>query len=117
MDPNEFQEIRQALTGFSVILATSPLDHESAWVEVFPRGVCKSRSAQWLASRLGIEQKDVAAVGNDYNDQDLLEWAGQAFVVENAPGYEERVPGGPIQQPLRGQAGGQGGAAAGMTAV
>jgi len=24
-------------------------------------------------------------VGNDYNDLDLLEWAGKSYVVENAP--------------------------------
>jgi len=25
------------------------------------------------------------AIGNDYNDQDLLEWAGNAFVTANSP--------------------------------
>jgi hydroxymethylpyrimidine pyrophosphatase-like HAD family hydrolase len=28
---------------------------------------------------------DTAAIGNDYNDQDLLEWAALGFVVENTP--------------------------------
>ena len=27
----------------------------------------------------------MTAVGNDYNDLDLLNWAGQAFAVLNAP--------------------------------
>ena len=25
------------------------------------------------------------SVGNDYNDEDLLSWSGQAYVVNNAP--------------------------------
>lgn len=81
----ELARIRLDLKDFSVILATSPLDHESAWVEVFPKAVSKSRSAAWLASRLGIDRENITAVGNDYNDMDLLEWAGRGFLVENGP--------------------------------
>ena len=74
------------LADFSVILATSPLDHTSAWVEVFHRAVSKSRTVGWLARDLGISRAGVISVGNDYNDHDLLEWSGQAFLVENGPG-------------------------------
>ncbi|WDP93202.1 MAG: HAD family phosphatase [Desulfobacter sp.] len=81
----EFKRIQQDLSKFSVILATSPLDHKSAWVEVFPRAVSKSRSAEWLARKLGVLKANVVAVGNDYNDLDLLSWAGQGFLVENGP--------------------------------
>ncbi len=42
------------------------------------------RAASWLASTLGIKQVDVNCVGNDYNDQDLLEWSGRGDVVANA---------------------------------
>ncbi len=28
---------------------------------------------------------DTMAIGNDYNDLDLLDWAAQSFVVDNAP--------------------------------
>ncbi|MCP4045415.1 MAG: HAD hydrolase family protein, partial [Gammaproteobacteria bacterium] len=41
--------------------------------------------ASWLASRLDTDPADIMAIGNDYNDLDLLEWAQQSFVVENAP--------------------------------
>ena len=34
---------------------------------------------------LDIDKAHVLAVGNDYNDLDLLEWAGTAFLVDNAP--------------------------------
>lgn len=76
---------RQALPGFSVIKATSPLDHRSVWIEVFPRSVSKSQAASWLVTRLGADPASVVALGNDYNDLDLLDWAGRGFVVDNAP--------------------------------
>ena len=77
--------LRCELSGFSVIPATSPLDHQSLWIEVFPAGVSKSASSQWLARHLGIRREMVTAVGNDYNDADLLHWAGQGFLMDNSP--------------------------------
>ncbi len=74
-----------ALSNFSVIPATSPLDHRSLWIEVFHESVSKSKTATWLCQKLKIDSADVVAVGNDYNDQDLLSWAGKGFVVGNAP--------------------------------
>jgi hydroxymethylpyrimidine pyrophosphatase-like HAD family hydrolase len=32
-----------------------------------------------------VSRADVLAVGNDYNDLDLLEWGGSSYVVANAP--------------------------------
>ena len=79
------EEIQSALSRTSVIFATSPLDKLSMWIEVFHRDVSKSRSMAWLVKRLGIEPEEVVAVGNDYNDLDLLQWSGLACLVENGP--------------------------------
>ena len=70
---------------FSVIKATSPLDHESIWIEIFHKNGSKSAAVQWLAKKLGIPRECVCSVGNDYNDEDMLCWSGSAFLVGNAP--------------------------------
>jgi HAD superfamily hydrolase (TIGR01484 family) len=79
------QELRVSLATYSVIRATSPISAESAWIEIFPHQVSKSQGASWIAARHGIATGDVLAVGNDYNDRDLLGWAGTARVVADAP--------------------------------
>jgi len=84
-DINCLETIRKDLSGFSVIQATSPLDHKSAWIEVFHKDVSKAKTASWLAEKLGVGRKDIISVGNDYNDQDLLVWSRKGFVVENGP--------------------------------
>jgi len=77
---------RNGLPGLSVIRSTSPLDHKSTWIEYFHPEVSKSKTAAWLATRLDVPDTNIMAIGNDYNDLDLLEWASRSFVVENAPG-------------------------------
>lgn len=70
---------------YSVLRTTSPLDGESLWIEIFPPEISKSSGVMWVAERHGISREDVAAVGNDYNDHDLLVWAEHSFVVEDSP--------------------------------
>lgn len=78
------ERIAAALPGINVIRATSPLDHRSVWVEIFPDSVSKSQTVCHLAESLCIRQREVWAVGNDYNDEDMLHWAGHAFAVANS---------------------------------
>lgn len=75
----------EALPAFQVIRTTSPLDGSSTWIEIFPLGVSKAEAASWLEERAGIGRLPSVAIGNDFNDLDLLEWADLAFVVGNAP--------------------------------
>ncbi len=90
VDPDDrsaraYEALRRRLPGLKVIRATSPLDGKSTWIEIFPLSVSKALGCAWVAGRHHIEPAGVLAVGNDYNDLDLLQWAGTGFVVANAP--------------------------------
>lgn len=77
--------LQRALPDLHVVRTTSPLDGQSLWLEVFARGVSKAHASAELAGMLGIDLARTFAVGNDYNDLDMLHWARHAAVVENAP--------------------------------
>lgn len=79
------QTLRAALPDFNIIQTTSPLDGCSTWIEIFPATVSKGLAAAWLAQVFNLDAAQTLSVGNDYNDLDLLEWAGCSFVVQNAP--------------------------------
>ena len=55
-------QVASVLPDLTVIRTTSPLDHRSTWIEVFPREVSKSQAAAWLAALHGIRRGDVCAV-------------------------------------------------------
>jgi hydroxymethylpyrimidine pyrophosphatase-like HAD family hydrolase len=83
--PGRHAELAFALRGFQVIRTTSPLDGASTWVEIFPLGVNKAAAATWLWRGSDAGSLRRLAIGNDYNDLDLLDWADLAIVVGNAP--------------------------------
>ncbi len=73
------------LKPYSTINATSPINGSSLWLEIFPSNVHKGSGTQWLIDYLKLQNRPVMAVGNDYNDLDLLRWADSAWVVGNSP--------------------------------
>lgn len=77
--------IRRDLRAFKVIRATSPLDGRSMWLEVYPWGVSKAAACEQLRQALGIPRKRTFAIGNDFNDIDLLDWAANRALVANGP--------------------------------
>ena len=83
--PSKYDEIKNKLADYKVIRTTSPLDGETTWVEIFPGDVSKGHAAEWLCKNLSCPPDSVIAIGNDYNDLDLLNWADHSFVVDNAP--------------------------------
>lgn len=83
--PSSYPRLVQELRGLSVVRTTSPLDHRSRWIEIFPAEVSKSQAAERIRRHHGVHRSRVSAVGNDYNDADLLGWAANAYVVANAP--------------------------------
>ena len=81
---SHYEALVEELAHLNVVLTTSPLDHRSRWIEIFSPAASKSGAAEWLRRRHGVAHADVVAIGNDYNDRDLLDWAEHAFVVANA---------------------------------
>jgi Cof subfamily protein (haloacid dehalogenase superfamily) len=81
----KYLDILDRLTGVNVIRTTSPLDHRSHWMEIFPEEVSKATAAEWLSEELNIPREKTLGIGNDYNDEALLEWTGASFVVANGP--------------------------------
>ncbi len=79
------ETIAREFPNMHVVRTTSPLDHASTWVEIFPSGTSKSEASNWVRRRHRIDLAATFAIGNDYNDLDLLEWARDSFVVANAP--------------------------------
>jgi hypothetical protein len=53
-------------------------------LDLLPPGVSKGTALERLAARLGVDRKETMAIGDNWNDAEMLEWAGQGIVMENA---------------------------------
>ena len=84
-DPARYEYLKAQFEGVKVIRATSPIDHQSIWMEIYHKDVSKGNAVAWLSERLGIRREEVLGIGNDYNDIDLLDHVGHPYIVSNAP--------------------------------
>ncbi|MFZ0747458.1 MAG: Cof-type HAD-IIB family hydrolase [Terracidiphilus sp.] len=53
-------------------------------LDLLPPGVSKGWALERLAAHLGIDRKETMAIGDNWNDVDMLEWAGQSILMGNA---------------------------------
>ena len=56
-----------------------------AWLDLLPWGVSKAATAVEIAETMGIDPSEVLAIGDDYNDIDLLHWAGRGVAMGGSP--------------------------------
>ncbi len=90
---SNFKYYSQVLNSLKIIRTTSPIDGQSTWIEIFPKDVSKARASEWIGAKHDILPKDVLAIGNDFNDLDLLTWAETGILVANAPDeLKEKFP-------------------------
>jgi hypothetical protein len=52
--------------------------------DVMKEGISKADALQKLSESLGIKRKEIAAIGDQFNDIDLIEYAGLGIAVANA---------------------------------
>lgn len=80
-----FNSLRKFFNGYQITRATSPLDHNSIWLEIYPSAVHKGSSAAWLCKHLNLDPERTVGIGNDFNDIELLDFTQFSFILENGP--------------------------------
>jgi HAD superfamily hydrolase (TIGR01484 family) len=80
-DPHEFHELVEGLglTDINYYIGYT------AWLDLAPLGVSKASALSGVCDRLGVAAKDVLAVGDGFNDVEMLEWAGRGVAMGHAP--------------------------------
>jgi Cof subfamily protein (haloacid dehalogenase superfamily) len=64
---------------------TEYASRDLAILDILPPGVSKGTALERLATLKGIRREDILAIGDNYNDVTMLEFAGQPVMMGNAP--------------------------------
>ena len=56
----------------------------SCWLDIAPEGVDKAAGLDVVCERYGIRPVDVLAIGDGYNDVEMLRWAGRGVALGDA---------------------------------
>ena len=80
-DPAEFHDLVEGLglTDINYYIGYT------AWLDLAPMGVSKASALSDVGDRLGIAAEDVLAVGDGFNDVEMLQWAGRGVAMGHAP--------------------------------
>lgn len=75
--------LRAAPGGFAVSL-TEYEHRDFSLIDVTAPTATKGQALAWRAERLGLDRSSVMAIGDNFNDLEMLEFAGQPVVMGNA---------------------------------
>lgn len=82
--PVSIDEIRAEFTDFEIVPSSVTVFGASAGEMMIP-GVHKATGIDVVCAHLGIDRADTIAIGDSYNDVEMLEHAGVGIVMGNAP--------------------------------
>lgn len=94
IEPLRKSEIRRERSGASGALSsqaeaalhrTEYPERDLSIVDILPAGCSKGRALMELARKRGVEREEILAIGDNWNDVSMLEAAGRAVLMANAP--------------------------------
>jgi Cof subfamily protein (haloacid dehalogenase superfamily) len=59
-------------------------ERDLSLLDLLPRGVSKAKALESLTERLGVKREETMAIGDNWNDVEMLKWAGQGVLMGNA---------------------------------
>jgi hypothetical protein len=78
-----YQALHVEADGFAVSL-TEYTHRDFSLIDVTAPTATKGRALAWRAAQLGIAREEVMAVGDNFNDLEMLEFAGLPVVMANS---------------------------------
>ena len=86
-DAREFAEIVEGLG----LTETNYYIGYTAWLDLAPQGVSKASGLEMVCARLDVPHSNVLAIGDGFNDIEMLEWAGRGVAMGQAPDRVQSV--------------------------
>ena len=77
------ESLQREARGFTVSL-TEYVHRDFSLVDVTAPNATKGRALAWRAEQLGLAREEVMAVGDNFNDVEMLEYAGTPVLMANA---------------------------------
>ena len=77
------EALRRGARGYAVSL-TEYTHRDFSLIDITAPGATKGRALAWRAEQLGLASEEVMAVGDNFNDLEMLEYAGTPVVMGNA---------------------------------
>lgn len=77
---HQLQRVTERVTGSIVFYRSKP-----SYLEIMDKTVSKAAAIEKLAASYGVKRNEIIAIGDNYNDLDMIKYAGLGVAMGNAP--------------------------------
>ena len=79
------ETLRNQLNGVHVLTSGGFYENQYWFLEVLAKQASKSQAIATVAENQGISREQILAIGDNYNDLDMIQYAGTGVAMGNAP--------------------------------
>ncbi|WP_010238773.1 Cof-type HAD-IIB family hydrolase [Clostridium arbusti] len=80
-EPDAINSLKEKIKDYDLNIYPS----KPTYLEIMPMKASKTSAIDVLRRRFNIEQNEILAMGDNYNDMDMIEYAGVGIAMGNAP--------------------------------
>lgn len=80
-EPDEINLLKEKVKDYDLNIYPS----KPTYLEIMPKEASKTSAINVLRKKFNIEQNEILAMGDNYNDMDMIEYAGLGVAMGNAP--------------------------------
>lgn len=80
-EPNEINLLKEKVKDYDLNIYPS----KPTYLEIMPKEASKTSAIDVLRRKFDIKQNEILAMGDNYNDMDMIEYAGLGIAMGNAP--------------------------------
>lgn len=85
LEPDRMNLLKESIKIDGAIYPSKP-----TYLEIMPKGASKTSAIEVLREKFNINQREILAAGDNYNDVDMIEYAGLGVAMGNAPDEVKR---------------------------
>ncbi|PJI07469.1 MULTISPECIES: Cof-type HAD-IIB family hydrolase [Clostridium] len=83
-DPDNINVLNRKVSGkLSSYVNVYP--SKATYLEIMPKSSSKTSAIEYLSTKLNISRSEIIAIGDNYNDVDMIQYAGLGIAMGNAP--------------------------------
>ena len=84
-NPNEINLLKEEMNSNDNVNVLNIYPSKTTYLEIMPTNASKTSAINYLEKKFNINKAEIIAMGDNYNDVDMLKYAGIGIAMGNAP--------------------------------
>ncbi|MBN2839068.1 MAG: HAD family phosphatase [Fusobacteriaceae bacterium] len=89
--PHEINSLKEEIKNNANLNSLNIYPSKTTYLEIMPTNASKTSAISYLEKKFNVEREEIIAMGDNFNDMDMIEYAGIGVAMGNAPDQVKKI--------------------------